>query len=135
MKDGIPNIQTQPEQKPAKKLPENAALMNPIMLLNQMHPSAKYEELGKTGTPPHILFTIKCTVGNQSFVGTGKFISFNLIKIIISLSFTILFTGPNKKAARKQATFEACKTLLGIQYSPDILEGTSPAKSTSMETA
>ncbi|KAK9737739.1 Double-stranded RNA binding motif [Popillia japonica] len=111
-KDGIPSIQGQPEQKPAKKLPENAALMNPIMLLNQMHPSAKYEELGKTGAPPHIQFTIKCIVGNQSFVGTG----------------------PNKKAARKQATFEACKTLLGIQYPPDILQGTSN-KEAPMETS
>ncbi|KRT79582.1 hypothetical protein AMK59_6674, partial [Oryctes borbonicus] len=100
-KDGASTIQAQPEQKPAKKLPENAALMNPIMLLNQMHPNAKYEELGKSGTPPHIQFTIKCTVGNQSFIGTG----------------------PNKKAARKQATFEACKTLLGIEYPPDILQG------------
>ncbi|GJQ73310.1 hypothetical protein Trydic_g13681 [Trypoxylus dichotomus] len=111
-KDSTSSIQAQPEQKPAKRLPENAALMNPIMLLNQMHPSAKYEELGKTGTPPHIQFTIKCTVGNQSFIGTGS----------------------NKKAARKQATFEACKTLLGIQYPPDILQGTSPDKVAPMET-
>ncbi|XP_018322181.1 double-stranded RNA-specific editase 1 [Agrilus planipennis] len=60
------------EKRPAKKLPENAALMNPVMLLNQMRPNAVYEEVTKTGTPPHVMFTIKCTTDNQSFFGTGK---------------------------------------------------------------
>lgn len=72
LKDGLASLQTQPEQKPAKRLPENAALMNPIMLLNQMHPAAKYEELGKAGAPPHVTFTIKCIVGAQSFIGNGE---------------------------------------------------------------
>lgn len=62
------------EKKPAKKLPENASLMNPIMLLNQMHPHAVYEEIAKSGNPPHVQFTIKCTIGGDAFLGTGNYV-------------------------------------------------------------
>lgn len=60
------------EKKPAKKIPDTAATMNPIMLLNQMHPGAVYEEVCKIGNPPNVLFKIKCTVNEQVFIGTGK---------------------------------------------------------------
>lgn len=58
------------EKKPAKKMPENAASMNPIVLLNQMQPNAVYEE---SGSPPNLFFTIQCTVGGgHTFTGTGN---------------------------------------------------------------
>ncbi|KAF5284369.1 hypothetical protein FQR65_LT13586 [Abscondita terminalis] len=88
------------EKKPAKKLPDLANTMNPVMLLNQMLPSAAFEELAKEGNPPHILFTVKCVVGNDTFYGTGT----------------------TKKAARRMCAFAACRHILGIQYPPAFLE-------------
>lgn len=64
---------TTPEKKPAKKMPPEPEKMNPIMLLNQMMPHAEYVELSKAGNPPNIVFTYKCTVNNQSFIGRGNF--------------------------------------------------------------
>lgn len=61
-----------PEIKPAKKMPENPETMNPLMLINQMLPHAQYEELGKSGDSPNIIFSFRCTIDGQSFVGTGK---------------------------------------------------------------
>lgn len=64
------------EKKPAKKLPDTATTMNPIMLLNQMYPNVLYEEASKTGNPPNIVFTIKCIVGSDVFLGSGEFVDF-----------------------------------------------------------
>lgn len=68
--DGVPSAV--PEKKPAKKMPPNPELMNPIMLLNQMVPHAEYIELSKAGNPPNIVFTYKCTANGKSFIGRGK---------------------------------------------------------------
>ncbi|KAF2879447.1 hypothetical protein ILUMI_26727 [Ignelater luminosus] len=95
-----PGIAKTFEKKPAKKLPETAATMNPIMLLNQMHPNAVYEEVAKSGNPPNVQFTIKCTIGGEVFFGTGS----------------------TKKGARKMSAFAACRKLLGIEYAPAFLE-------------
>lgn len=88
------------EKKPAKKLPELANTMNPVMLLNQMFPSAVFEEVSKEGNSPNIQFTVKCTVGNDTFYGTSS----------------------TKKAARRMCSFAACRQILGIQYAPAFLE-------------
>jgi len=88
------------EKKPAKKLPDTASNMNPIMLLNQMHPNASYEEVSKIGSPPNVQFTIKCVVAGEAFHGTGT----------------------TKKTARKMCAFAACRKVLGIQYAPQFLE-------------
>lgn len=53
-------------------MPENPETVNPLMLINQMLPHAQYEELGKSGDPPNVVFSFRCTVDGQSFVGTGK---------------------------------------------------------------
>ncbi|XP_015838023.1 double-stranded RNA-specific editase Adar isoform X2 [Tribolium castaneum] len=87
-----------PQNRPSRKMPENAAHMNPLMLLNQMMPHAQFEELGRTGNPPNVIFTFKCTVGGQSFNGTG----------------------PNKKSAKKMAAFAVCHKMLGIQYPQEV---------------
>ncbi|XP_044272846.1 double-stranded RNA-specific editase 1-like isoform X2 [Tribolium madens] len=87
-----------PQNRPAKKMPENAAHMNPLMLLNQMMPHVQFEELGRTGNPPNVIFTFKCTIDGQSFSGTG----------------------PNKKSAKKMAAFAVCHKILGIQYPPEV---------------
>ncbi|KAK5640846.1 hypothetical protein RI129_009393 [Pyrocoelia pectoralis] len=88
------------EKRPAKKLPENASEMNPLMLLNQMVPNAIYEEVSKEGNPPHVTFTIKCTIGNDIFFGTAS----------------------TKKGARKACAFAACRQVLGIQYTSTFLQ-------------
>lgn len=59
--------------RPAKKLPENAPGMNPIMLIYQMRPNTSFQEVAEVGTPPNILFHIKCAVDGQEFVGIGTF--------------------------------------------------------------
>ncbi|KAB0793579.1 hypothetical protein PPYR_13199 [Photinus pyralis] len=88
------------EKKPAKKLPENAHEMNPVMLLNQMVPHAVYEEVSKEGNPPNVNFNVKCTIGNDVFYGTAT----------------------TKKGARKICAFAACRQVLGIQYAPAFLQ-------------
>nr|CAI5828169.1 unnamed protein product [Callosobruchus analis] len=88
------------EMRPAKKMPANPETMNPLMLINQMMPHAQFEEIGKSGVPPHLTFTFKCTVNGQSFIGTGS----------------------NKKAAKKMAAFAVCHTVLGVAYPPDVYQ-------------
>jgi len=86
------------EMRPSKKMPDNPEVMNPVMLLNQMCPQAIYEEVCKTGVPPKITFTMKCTIDGKSFIGNGQ----------------------NKKNARKEAAYQACREVLGVQY-PDVI--------------
>ncbi|XP_022916297.2 double-stranded RNA-specific editase 1-like [Onthophagus taurus] len=92
----LTNLSSEP--KPAKKLPENAAHLNPSMLLNQMYPHTKYEEIGRAGNQTNVQFTISCVVDGKTFTGTG----------------------PNKKTAKKNAAFEACKALLNIEYPQEV---------------
>ncbi|XP_076270282.1 double-stranded RNA-specific editase Adar-like isoform X3 [Rhynchophorus ferrugineus] len=89
-------IRTDP--KPAKKMPDNPEKMNPLMLMNQMLPSAEWEDLGKTGNPPNVIFLFKVTIDGQTFNGSG----------------------PNKKSAKKYAAFAACNKILNINYPTDI---------------
>lgn len=63
-----------PENRPAKKMPENPETMNPLMLINQMLPQAEFEEIGKSGDPPNIVFSFRCNVDGQSFLGTGMYV-------------------------------------------------------------
>ncbi|KAK9886180.1 hypothetical protein WA026_015691 [Henosepilachna vigintioctopunctata] len=88
------------ELRPAKKLPENAASLNPLMVVNQMLPQAQYEEVSKVGMPHNCSYTIKCTVDNQQFTGTSG----------------------TKKMARKIAAYAVCMKLLGIEYPPEAKE-------------
>lgn len=53
-------------------MPPNPETINPLMLLNQMMPQARFEEIGRSGNPPQVIFSFRCTVDNQSFVGSGK---------------------------------------------------------------
>lgn len=80
------NLTTTVDKRPAKKLPEKAAEMNPIMLLNQMRPNAVYEDAGTVGLPPNVHFTVNCTVGEEVFHGSAS----------------------TKKVARRLAAFAAC---------------------------
>ncbi|KAK9886179.1 hypothetical protein WA026_015690 [Henosepilachna vigintioctopunctata] len=82
------------ELRPAKKLPENAASINPLMVVYQMLPQAQYEEVSQVGMPQNCSYTIKCTVDNQQFTGTSG----------------------TKKMARKIAAYAVCMKLLGIEY-------------------
>lgn len=86
------------ENKPAKKMPNNPETMNPLMLINQMLPHAQFEEIGRSGSPPNLTYSYRCTVDSQSFIGTG----------------------PNKKAAKKLAAFGACHKVLNINYPQDV---------------
>ncbi|CAH1112185.1 unnamed protein product [Psylliodes chrysocephalus] len=86
------------ENKPAKKMPDNPETINPLMLINQMLPQAQFEEIGKTGNPPNVVFSFKCIVDEHVFMGTG----------------------PNKKAAKKMAAFGACNKVLDIKYPPEV---------------
>lgn len=54
-------------------MPPNPETINPLMLLNQMMPQARFEEIARTGNPPQIIFSFKCTVDDHSFIGTGEF--------------------------------------------------------------
>lgn len=89
-----------PEHKPAKKMPDNAADMNPIMLLNQMRPLTTYEEISKDGTPPNVIFTFSCICDGQSFTGKGS----------------------SKKTARKHAAYQACRAVLAINYGKEVMD-------------
>ncbi|VEN55941.1 unnamed protein product [Callosobruchus maculatus] len=91
------------EMRPAKKMPANPETMNPLMLINQMMPYAQFEEIGKSGVPPNLTFTFKCTANGQSFIGTGS----------------------NKKAAKKMAAFAVCHSVLGVAYPPDVYQPTA----------
>lgn len=93
------SVEQKPEHKPAKKLPDNAHEMNPIMLLNQMRPGSYYEEVCKSGNPPNVKFTFRCVVDGQNFSGTGT----------------------SKKVARKHAAYAACQAVLEIKYSQEVL--------------
>lgn len=62
----------QTEHKPAKKLPDKPEEMNPITLLNQMKPSATFEEISKIGNPPNVKFTFQVVVDGQNYCGCGK---------------------------------------------------------------
>nr|XP_023018643.1 double-stranded RNA-binding protein Staufen homolog isoform X2 [Leptinotarsa decemlineata] len=86
------------ELKQAKKMPENPETVNPLMMVNQMLPQAHFEEIGKTGVHPNILFSFKCIVGEDVFIGTGS----------------------NKKAAKRMAAYGACHKILGINYPEDV---------------
>ena len=98
-------------------MPENAAHMNPMMLLNQMLPHAQFEELGRQGNPPNVIFTFKCTIDGQNFTGTGN-IEQLLNEQIIYVN--LYCAGPNKKSAKKMAAFAVCHKILGIQYPPEV---------------
>ncbi|KAK9872610.1 hypothetical protein WA026_018745 [Henosepilachna vigintioctopunctata] len=89
---------TKVNKKPSKKIPENAHLMHPLMLLNQMMPLVRFEELSRSANGHNFTYTFKCTVDGQTFVGNGT----------------------SKKIAKKQAAFEVCRTILGIEYPPEM---------------
>ncbi|CAH1135582.1 unnamed protein product [Ceutorhynchus assimilis] len=86
------------DPKPAKKMPDHPETMNPLMLVHQMLPNAVWEEVGKTGNPPNIIFQMKVTIGNKSFSGTGS----------------------NKKMAKRMAAFTACHELLNVTYPSEV---------------
>lgn len=60
------------EPKPAKKMPDNPELMNPLMLMHQMMPTAVWEEVESKGTPPNVVFTFSLSVEGNQFFGSGK---------------------------------------------------------------
>lgn len=62
------------QRRPAKQLPSNPQLLNPVMLLNQMRDDVTYEEVGKDGNPPNIIFTYRTIVDGWEFYGRGTFI-------------------------------------------------------------
>lgn len=55
----------------AKQVSENAESINSLMLINQMIPQAKLEEVGKSGDSPNAIFSFRCVVDYQTFVGIG----------------------------------------------------------------
>lgn len=58
-------------KRPAKELPANPHLMNPVMLLNQMKPGTTYEDVAKEGNSPYTVFTVRTTVDGHDFYGKG----------------------------------------------------------------
>lgn len=92
-KQGVPQ-----DPKPAKKMPENPEAMNPLMLMHQMLPNAIWEETGKSGVPPNVVFSFSVTVDNKQYSGTGS----------------------SKKIAKKMAAFAACHDVLKINYPPEV---------------
>lgn len=71
MSGGTTNNDSFESNKPAKKMPANPEQMNPLMLLNQMLPNAKFEEMMKQGNAPNCIFTYQCNVDDEIFVGCG----------------------------------------------------------------
>lgn len=55
-------------------MPDNPETVNPLMMVNQMLPLASFEEIGKSGNPPNVVFSYRCNVDGQSFVGTGELV-------------------------------------------------------------
>ncbi|KAL1497463.1 hypothetical protein ABEB36_008430 [Hypothenemus hampei] len=86
------------EPRPARKMPEHPELVNPVMLVHQMLPHAVWEEVGKSGVAPNIIFTFSVTLGDKVFNGSG----------------------PSKKAAKKMAAFSACHEILSVNYPKDV---------------
>lgn len=97
-KPAAPTTTTRAELRPAKKMPDNPERVNPLMLMNQMLPHAQWNEVGKSGVPPNVVFTFSVTVDGKTFNGTGA----------------------NKKSAKKLAAFAACHDILKIEYPPDV---------------
>lgn len=64
------------EQRPSKKMPADAANMNPVMLVNQMLPNVVFEQVDdiRSVASPNPHFTYKCTIDNKTFNGSGKMI-------------------------------------------------------------
>lgn len=62
-------------------MPDNPETMNPLMLINQMLPHAQFEEIGKSGAPPNLTYSYRCTVDSQSFIGTGKLLKTLIYKL------------------------------------------------------
>ncbi|GLV32982.1 DISCO Interacting Protein 1 [Carabus blaptoides fortunei] len=91
------NTGTPVAKRPAKELPLNPHLMNPVMLLNQMKPGTTYEDVAKEGNSPYTIFTVRTTVDGHEFYGKGG----------------------NKKMARKNCAYAACSKLFGLHYSPE----------------
>lgn len=66
-------------KKPAKQLPGNAEVMNPVMLLNQMRPGVTYEDIHKEGASPNITFTIRAVIDGLEFFGKGQHLKFSFL--------------------------------------------------------
>ncbi|XP_044762522.1 transcription factor SPT20 homolog isoform X2 [Coccinella septempunctata] len=93
------------DKKPAKKLPPNPELINPLMLMNQMLPRVNFLELPKTSNGPFNTFNFQAVVDGQTFNGSGV----------------------SKKVAKRAVAFAICNEVLGIQYPPEVY--TPPVKS------
>ncbi|MPC36441.1 Double-stranded RNA-specific editase 1 [Portunus trituberculatus] len=59
-----------PLPKPAKQVPEGAATMHPVMVLNQMKPGVQYSVTEST-REGKAFFTLKATIDDQEFTGEG----------------------------------------------------------------
>ena len=59
-----------------------------------MRPQSTYVDLGSTGAPPTVEFTIGVTVDERQFIGKGK----------------------SKKIARRNAAAEACQQIWGTDF-------------------
>ncbi|XP_065343851.1 double-stranded RNA-specific editase 1-like [Cloeon dipterum] len=79
---------------PMKKLPDNPTERHPVMLLNQLRPSALFEDAGQQGVPPNIMFTVTVSLDGASYQGIGK----------------------NKKDAKKEAAKQALASIFNVHY-------------------
>jgi len=59
-------------EKGEKTLPENHLSKHPVQLLNEMKGPLEYEETGREGEPPSLIFTMTVKVGETSYSGVGK---------------------------------------------------------------
>jgi len=80
---------------PMKKIPEDANLRHPVMLLNQLKPNVIYNE-SREGEQPRVTFVITIDIDGKQYVGRGR----------------------NKKEAKKQAA-KAALAPMGIVYTEE----------------
>ncbi|XP_055684686.1 double-stranded RNA-specific editase Adar-like isoform X2 [Lutzomyia longipalpis] len=96
--NGAEPVRTLPT--PREELPANAASTHPTMLLSIMSPGVQFLDVGSEGRPPNVQHTVSVCLQGKNFVGTGR----------------------TKKVARKNAAMEACMSVYGVKFNPDIVE-------------
>lgn len=80
-----PKAKAKPLPRPAKQVPEGAATMHPVMVLNQMKPGVQYG-VSETMRDGKAFFTLTATIDDQEFTGEGP----NVKKAKLALAKTAI---------------------------------------------
>ncbi|XP_063843349.1 double-stranded RNA-specific editase 1-like isoform X2 [Scylla paramamosain] len=80
-----PKAKAKPLPRPAKQVPEGAAAMHPVMVLNQMKPGVQYS-VTESVRDSKAFFTLKTSIDGQEFTGEGP----NVKKAKLALAKTAI---------------------------------------------